>query len=233
MLSKKLRNHPISILYSKQEKIKFFPAVVRAGGAWHVRVCGCTSAAGNSVADGLRRHFGSGYFFLHRQDLFPPAECAGGARCWIGYRGKCYYFSEAERNWTCSLTHCSVLSASLAEINSEQEMAFVLRYKGRLDHWIGLWRDTGQLWKWANGTKFNNLDILDPSPWRQTDSTHVSRKKGPSLPGSEVLQGFRIHLSSAAHVSDRTWLPFIDPQLFPSAEPEKLQSESPCHCGSL
>ncbi|XP_074827922.1 C-type lectin domain family 2 member D-like, partial [Natator depressus] len=76
---------------------------------------------------------------------------------WIGYRGKCYYFSEAERNWTYSLTYCSALSASLAEINSEQEMAFLLRYKGKFDHWIGLRRDPGQLWKWANGTKFNNL----------------------------------------------------------------------------
>ncbi|CAM5097460.1 unnamed protein product, partial [Natator depressus] len=76
---------------------------------------------------------------------------------WIGYRGKCYYFSEAERNWTYRLTYCSVLSTSLAEINSEQEMAFLLRYKGKFDHWIGLRRDPGQLWKWANGTKFNNL----------------------------------------------------------------------------
>ncbi|CAM5097454.1 unnamed protein product [Natator depressus] len=89
-------------------------------------------------------------------DLGPPAglTCPDG---WIGYRGKCYYFSEAERNWTYSLTYCSALSASLAEINSEQEMAFVLCYKGKFDHWIGLRRDPGQLWKWANGTKFNNL----------------------------------------------------------------------------
>ncbi|CAM5098603.1 unnamed protein product [Natator depressus] len=70
---------------------------------------------------------------------------------------KCYYFSEAERNWTYSLTYCSALSASLAEISSEQEMAFLRRYKGKFDHWIGLQRDPGQLWKWANGTKFNNL----------------------------------------------------------------------------
>ncbi|CAM4635834.1 unnamed protein product [Lepidochelys olivacea] len=89
-------------------------------------------------------------------DLGLPAgpTCPDG---WIGYRGRCYYFSEAERNWTCSLTHCSALSASLAEINSEQEMAFLLCYKGRFDHCIGLRRDPGQLWKWANGTKFNNL----------------------------------------------------------------------------
>ncbi|CAM5157148.1 unnamed protein product [Eretmochelys imbricata] len=35
--------------------------------------------------------------------------------------------------------------------------AFLLCYKGRFDHWIGLRRDPGQLWKWANGTEFNNL----------------------------------------------------------------------------
>ncbi|CAM4556686.1 unnamed protein product [Lepidochelys kempii] len=35
--------------------------------------------------------------------------------------------------------------------------AFLLCYKGRFDHWIGLWRDPRQLSKWANGTKFNNL----------------------------------------------------------------------------
>ncbi|XP_043384432.1 C-type lectin domain family 2 member D-like [Chelonia mydas] len=94
------------------------------------------------------------------QDRSQGAGVSAGLTCpdrWIGYRGKCYYFSEAERNWTYSLTYCSALSASLAEINSEQEMAFLLRYKGRFDHWIGLQRDPGQLWKWANGTKFNNL----------------------------------------------------------------------------
>ncbi|CAM5098645.1 unnamed protein product [Natator depressus] len=93
---------------------------------------------------------------LPSADLGPPA----GPACpdsWIGYRGKCYYFSEAERNWTYSLTYCFALSASLAEINSEQEMAFLRRYKGKFDHWIGLRRDPGQLWKWASGTKFNNL----------------------------------------------------------------------------
>ncbi|CAM4314122.1 unnamed protein product, partial [Lepidochelys kempii] len=35
--------------------------------------------------------------------------------------------------------------------------AFLLCYKGRFDHWIGLRRDPRQLSKWANGTKFNNL----------------------------------------------------------------------------
>ncbi|XP_039375103.1 C-type lectin domain family 2 member D-like [Mauremys reevesii] len=87
-------------------------------------------------------------------DLGPPVgpTCPDG---WIGYRGKCYYFSEAEGNWTYSQSHCSSLSASLAGIDNEQDLAFLLRYKGKPDHWIGLWRDPGQPWKWAN--EFNSL----------------------------------------------------------------------------
>ncbi|XP_044838869.1 C-type lectin domain family 2 member D-like [Mauremys mutica] len=76
---------------------------------------------------------------------------------WIRYRGKCYYFSEAEGNWNHSQRYCSFLGASLAGIDNEQEMDFLLRYKGKFDHWIGLRKDLGQPWKWANGTEFNHL----------------------------------------------------------------------------
>ncbi|KAM9119399.1 uncharacterized protein ACDP82_015816 [Pangshura tecta] len=87
----------------------------------------------------------------------PPAA----ARCcpdgWVGYLAQCYYFSETEGNWNNSQRHCSSFGASLAAIDTLQEMDFLLRYKGKSDHWIGLWRDPGQPWKWANGTEFNNL----------------------------------------------------------------------------
>ncbi|XP_034613536.1 C-type lectin domain family 2 member B-like [Trachemys scripta elegans] len=92
-------------------------------------------------------------------DLCAPAEiCCPDD--WIGYRGKCYYFSETEGNWNYSLTNCSALSASLAGIDSEQDMVFLQRYKGKFDHWIGLRRNPGQPWKWANGTEFNNLFVV-------------------------------------------------------------------------
>ncbi|XP_039373477.1 C-type lectin domain family 2 member D-like [Mauremys reevesii] len=90
----------------------------------------------------------------------PPAAlgpwCPDG---WVGYRGKCYYFSEAEGNWNNSQRHCSSLGASLAGIDTLQDLAFLLRYKGKSDHWIGLRREQelGQPWKWVNGTKFNRL----------------------------------------------------------------------------
>ena len=59
--------------------------------------------------------------------IFPAArtpEIHLASRCqgdWIGYRRKCYYFSEAEGNWTQGQSHCSVLNSSLPTIDSEEE----------------------------------------------------------------------------------------------------------------
>ncbi|XP_044839800.1 C-type lectin domain family 2 member D-like [Mauremys mutica] len=83
----------------------------------------------------------------------PGASCPDG---WVGYRAKCYYFSEMEGNWTYSQSHCSSLGASLAGIDSEQEKAFMIRYKGIPDHWISFWREPNGTWKWANGTDLNS-----------------------------------------------------------------------------
>uniref|UniRef100_A0A8C3H793 C-type lectin domain-containing protein n=1 Tax=Chrysemys picta bellii TaxID=8478 RepID=A0A8C3H793_CHRPI len=47
------------------------------------------------------------------------AWCPDG---WIGYRGKCYYFSEAQENWNNSQRLCSALGASLAVIDSKQDL---------------------------------------------------------------------------------------------------------------
>ncbi|XP_077688930.1 early activation antigen CD69-like, partial [Eretmochelys imbricata] len=86
----------------------------------------------------------------------PPAA----ARCcldgWVGFGGKCYYFSEAEGNWNNSQRNCSSSSASLAAIDTQQEMAFIKRHKDLSEHWIGLRREPGQPWKWTNGTEFNH-----------------------------------------------------------------------------
>ncbi|XP_075769478.1 C-type lectin domain family 2 member A-like [Pelodiscus sinensis] len=94
--------------------------------------------------------------------------CPAGAPCpvatcpddWIGYRGKCYYFSELEANWTESQKNCSALGASLAGIDLQWEMDFLGLHRGSLDYWIGLNREWGQTWKWANGTDFNNWFMI-------------------------------------------------------------------------
>ncbi|XP_015270451.1 PREDICTED: C-type lectin domain family 2 member D-like [Gekko japonicus] len=82
----------------------------------------------------------------------PVVSCPSG---WIGYQGRCYYFAKAEGNWTSSKKHCSSLNASLAVVDSQEEMEFMMRYKGFSDHWIGLERNQSQPWTWIDGTIFN------------------------------------------------------------------------------
>ena len=40
----------------------------------------------------------------------------------IGFQGKCYYFSDTESDWNSSREHCHRLGASLATIETEEEM---------------------------------------------------------------------------------------------------------------
>ncbi|XP_038615095.1 C-type lectin domain family 2 member D-like [Tachyglossus aculeatus] len=80
-----------------------------------------------------------------------PAPCPDD---WIGFRGKCYYFSDDTRNWTSSQNFCTSYDAALAVIDTKQEMDLLMRHKGPSDHWIGLSRESGQDWKWTNGIMF-------------------------------------------------------------------------------
>uniref|UniRef100_A0A670ISN9 C-type lectin domain-containing protein n=1 Tax=Podarcis muralis TaxID=64176 RepID=A0A670ISN9_PODMU len=48
----------------------------------------------------------------------PEAACPAG---WIVYEGKCYFFSEEERNWTSAQRFCISQGSSLATIQSELE----------------------------------------------------------------------------------------------------------------
>ncbi|XP_043353040.1 C-type lectin domain family 2 member A-like isoform X2 [Dermochelys coriacea] len=81
-----------------------------------------------------------------------PVACPNGS---VMFQGKCYYFSETEGNWSYSRSRCSALGASLAGIDTQQDMDFMLRYRGLRDHWLGLRKETDQLWTWMNGTEFN------------------------------------------------------------------------------
>ncbi|XP_066842931.1 C-type lectin domain family 2 member D-like isoform X2 [Anser cygnoides] len=87
-----------------------------------------------------------------------PQPCARCPFDWIGYRGKCYHFSEAERNWTSSQDNCSALGASLAMFDSVEDLSFTMRYKGISEHWVGLSREgEEQPWKWVNHSRPSHL----------------------------------------------------------------------------
>ncbi|XP_077781323.1 C-type lectin domain family 2 member B-like [Podarcis muralis] len=73
---------------------------------------------------------------------------------WIGHEARCYYFSTAEATWNSSQSNCSSYGGSLTAIDTPSEMNFLLK-NNPADYWIGLQREEGQPWKWANGSDFN------------------------------------------------------------------------------
>ncbi|XP_062454615.1 C-type lectin domain family 2 member D-like [Rhea pennata] len=75
---------------------------------------------------------------------------------WLGFRGKCYYFSINESDWHSSQKSCEAVGASLADVSSEDELIFIKRYKGPANHWFGLRKEGDESWRWTNGTAFNN-----------------------------------------------------------------------------
>ncbi|CAM4557314.1 unnamed protein product [Lepidochelys kempii] len=65
---------------------------------------------------------------------------------------------------------------SWLESTVSRKWAFLLRHKGVQDHWIGLRREQGQPWTWANGTKFNHLFHLRGGG----DCAYLNNEKGVS-----------------------------------------------------
>ncbi|NXC40843.1 CLC2B protein, partial [Penelope pileata] len=76
---------------------------------------------------------------------------------WVGFQGKCYYFSKTYSDWNSSRQNCTDEGASLAIIDNEEEKAFLLEQMGLGNHWIGLHRAEGAAtWTWIDGTTFTN-----------------------------------------------------------------------------
>ncbi|KAJ1122150.1 hypothetical protein NDU88_000654 [Pleurodeles waltl] len=87
--------------------------------------------------------------------VLPP--CGDG---WIWYRDKCFFFSEDEGDWTEAKDSCAALNSSLALVDTQEELDFMLRFKGTRHRWIGLQREFNQQWKWVNGTEFSNWFVV-------------------------------------------------------------------------
>ncbi|OXB53962.1 UNVERIFIED_CONTAM: hypothetical protein H355_000140 [Colinus virginianus] len=59
------------------------------------------------------------------------------------------------------MEYCHRLGASLATIDSEEQMDFMLRHWGAANCWIGLRREKrDDRWTWANGTAFTSRSQL-------------------------------------------------------------------------
>ncbi|XP_005378940.1 PREDICTED: early activation antigen CD69 [Chinchilla lanigera] len=94
---------------------------------------------------------------------------------WILYHRKCYFFSTTTQSWTSAQNSCSEDGATLAVIDSIKDMAFLKRYAGRAEHWIGLKNETGQTWKWSNGKEFKHwFNLTRSGSCAFLNSTEVS-----------------------------------------------------------
>ncbi|XP_070593945.1 C-type lectin domain family 2 member D-like isoform X2 [Erythrolamprus reginae] len=91
----------------------------------------------------------------HPPSHSPASRSVACPDSWIGYRGKCFYMSKDERNWSLSLTTCSSFNASLAVIDSQEELEFWRIFFQHIHYWFGLSKEDN-IWKWSNGTNFKN-----------------------------------------------------------------------------
>lgn len=69
---------------------------------------------------------------------------------WIGYKKKCYFISEEEKNWTSSRTFCAKNESFLAVFENPEEMHSLAKRLRIDESWIGL-RKKGESFYWENG----------------------------------------------------------------------------------
>ncbi|XP_075617985.1 C-type lectin domain family 2 member B-like isoform X1 [Balearica regulorum gibbericeps] len=103
---------------------------------------------------------------------------------WLYYKKKCYYHSGAVADWNSSQESCSAYGASLAVIESHQELNFIM-YRLRIkDFWIGLHRK-GNKFFWANGESFDtnlfHINITNDGDCVHIDSTFISTRSCSSV----------------------------------------------------
>uniref|UniRef100_G1U5H9 C-type lectin domain-containing protein n=1 Tax=Oryctolagus cuniculus TaxID=9986 RepID=G1U5H9_RABIT len=86
----------------------------------------------------------------------PPTEHTSCQDDWIGFLGKCFYFSENTTTWASSQSFCASHAATLAVFNTTKELDFLMRYSDYSQYWIGLSRKPGQTWQWIDGTIYSD-----------------------------------------------------------------------------
>ncbi|XP_069506610.1 killer cell lectin-like receptor subfamily B member 1B allele B [Ambystoma mexicanum] len=74
---------------------------------------------------------------------------------WLNNGRKCFRFSKEEAEWEDSQIFCSSYNASLALIDTQEELDFMLDLICRKHMWIGL-RYSGTQFHWVNGTACNS-----------------------------------------------------------------------------
>ncbi|KAL8213051.1 UNVERIFIED_CONTAM: hypothetical protein K2H54_060430 [Gekko kuhli] len=88
-----------------------------------------------------------------------PSSATAAPCCphgWIMTQGSCFHILDLEGAWEAGQQHCSSLGASLAVIDNLEKLNSAVPHKGPFNHWVGLLREPGKSWNWADDTAFNN-----------------------------------------------------------------------------
>ncbi|KAM6213516.1 C-type lectin domain family 2 member B-like isoform 1-T2 [Sarcoramphus papa] len=103
---------------------------------------------------------------------FPPEQCSSE---WIGYKKKCYFISEEEKNWTASQTFCAKNESLLVVFENQEEMLSLAKHLKIDDSWIGL-RKKGESFYWENGIalKVDSFQIRNHSECAYLDAFTIS-----------------------------------------------------------
>ncbi|XP_074943978.1 uncharacterized protein LOC142054793 [Phalacrocorax aristotelis] len=103
---------------------------------------------------------------------FHPEQCPSE---WIGYRKKCYFISEEEKNWTYSWAFCAENESFLAFFENQEEMQSLAKHVKVDGSWIGL-RRKGESFYWDNGValKMDSFQIRNHSECAYLDAFTIS-----------------------------------------------------------
>ncbi|NXB68422.1 KLRG1 protein, partial [Struthidea cinerea] len=82
---------------------------------------------------------------------------------WVAYRGSCYSFSTAKKDWNSSQESCRTQGAHLLVISDTWEMDLFKRIQAKC-FWVGLRNSTRSGWIWEDGSIFSDAKVLSNSP---------------------------------------------------------------------
>ncbi|KAK6469015.1 CD209 antigen-like protein C isoform X1 [Huso huso] len=89
---------------------------------------------------------------------------------WTLFSGKCYYFSNENRDWKKAREFCQSQDSDLAVINSDEELNY-LKGKVRVDHLVGMSDlETEGVWKWLDGS------LVDQRMWNPGEPNNEGKE---------------------------------------------------------
>ncbi|MGH0183024.1 UNVERIFIED_CONTAM: hypothetical protein FKN15_011021 [Acipenser sinensis] len=89
---------------------------------------------------------------------------------WTLFSGKCYYFSNENRDWKKAREFCQSQDSDLAVINSDEELNY-LKGKVRVAHLVGMSDlETEGVWKWLDGS------LVDGRMWNPGEPNNQGKE---------------------------------------------------------